>query len=372
MNVAPLQQIEVTDPKSWRSYAQAMPEPHILQSWAWGLSKRQTGWSARRLAWGEEGVTPGEGDRFTAWAAAAMLVRRIQARLPVAVAYVPKGPLLDWSDQALAAAVLRDIESAARRAGAIFVKIDPDVRSDRPEGAAVAELLSHRGWVLSPEQIQYRNTMVSDLAPGEDELLAAMKPKWRYNIRLAERKGVVVRDGGPADLARFHAMYEETGARDGFLVRPFEYYRAIWEPFLADHLAHILLAEVAGRAVAGLILFRYGPTAWYFYGASTAQDRDLMPNHALQWAAMRWAKAHGCTRYDWWGAPDVLDESDPLWGVYRFKQGFGGEFVPHIGAYDYPVNKGLYWAYTRAMPRVLDAMRRRHRAPAHTAGGGPE
>ena len=133
MNVAPLQQIEVTDPKSWRSYAQAMPEPHILQSWAWGLSKRQTGWSARRLAWGEEGVTPGEGDRFTAWAAAAMLVRRIQARLPVAVAYVPKGPLLDWSDQALAAAVLRDIESAARRLAAAMRRWVELVAGDRPD-----------------------------------------------------------------------------------------------------------------------------------------------------------------------------------------------------------------------------------------------
>lgn len=134
MNAAPIQRIEVTDPRVWRSYAQAMPEPHILQSWAWGLSKRQTGWDARRLAWGERGVAPGGGDSIAAWAVASLLVRRVQARLPVAVAYVPKGPLLDWSDEALATAVLRDIESAARRAGAIFVKIDPDVRSGPARG----------------------------------------------------------------------------------------------------------------------------------------------------------------------------------------------------------------------------------------------
>jgi len=143
-------------------------------------------------------------------------------------------------------------------------------------------------------------------------------------------------------------------------VRPFGYYRAIWERFLAEGLGHLLLTEFGGEPIAGLILFRYGPTAWYFYGASTAKARDLMPNHALQWAAMRWAKAHGCTRYDWWGAPNALEESDPMWGVYRFKQGFGGEFISHIGAWDFPVNKGLYWAYTRAMPRVLDIMRKRH------------
>ena len=131
--------------------------------------------------------------------------------------------------------------------------------------------LTRRGWRPSGEQIQYRNTVVSDLTPSEDDLLAAMKPKWRYNIRLAERRGVVVRGGTAADLPAFYAMYAETGGRDGFLVRPFDYYRAIWERFLADGLGHVLLAEVEGAPVAGLFLFRFGPTAWYFYGASTAR-----------------------------------------------------------------------------------------------------
>ena len=106
--------------------------------------------------------------------------------------------------------------------------------------------LARCGWRPSGEQIQYRNTVVSDLTPSEDALLAAMKPKWRYNIRLAERKGVVVRDGTAADLPAFYAMYAETGGRDGFLVRPFDYYRAIWERFLADGMGHVLLAEVDG------------------------------------------------------------------------------------------------------------------------------
>jgi len=371
---------EITDPRAWDRAVLAMPEPHILQSWAWGETKAQTGWRARRLSWEERAPVPespaltadvvraARGDPSTAWAVGAMLVRRLSRALPLAVGYVPKGPLLDWSDEALRLRVIRDLEREARRSRCIFVKIDPDIPLGSPEGTAVIELLRRRGWVLSGEQIQYRNTMISDLTPDEAELLTAMKPKWRYNIRLAERSGVVVRDGGASDLPAFYAMYAETGARDGFLVRPFEYYRTIWERFLAGSLAHVLLAEVdrpaadgaaSGKPVAGLILFRFGPTAWYFYGASTGQHRDLMPNHALQWAAMRWAKAHGCTRYDWWGAPDVLAEGDPMWGVYRFKQGFGGEFTPHIGAWDFPVNKGLYWAYTRAMPRALDVMRRR-------------
>lgn len=367
---------QVRQQELWDAAVLALPQPHVLQSWAWGETKTQTGWRAKRLLWtekrnlstkrleGTRGIPEQAPVRFgddlcsTSLAAAAILIRRLHPRVPLAVAYVPKGPLLDWTDTPLAEAVLARIEAETRKAGAIFVKIDPDVRSDMPQGAAVTALLARRGWRPSPEQIQYRNTVVSDLASSEDELLAAMKPKWRYNIRLAERKAVVVRAGDATDLEAFYAMYAETGARDGFLVRPFDYYRAIWERFLADGLGHILLAEVAKTPLAGLFLFRFGPTAWYFYGASTSQGRELMPNYALQWTAMRWAKAAGCTRYDWWGAPDVLDESDPMWGVFRFKQGFGGEFTPHIGAWDFAPNRIAHWGYAVAMPRVLAALRR--------------
>jgi peptidoglycan pentaglycine glycine transferase (the first glycine) len=346
---------EVAERAVWDAGVLELPQPHILQSWAWGETKAQTGWRTRRLLWRQD-------DRPVA--AAALLVRRLAPRLPLAVAYVPKGPILDWTDAGRVEAVLDRLEAEARKARAIFVKIDPDVRTDTLTGEAVGAALVRHGWRLSDENIQYRNTVVSELTTSEDDLLAGMKPKCRYNIRLAERRGVVVRGGAAADLPAFYAMYAETGARDGFLVRPFDYYRAIWERFLADGLGHVLLAEVDGAAVAGLFLFRFGPTAWYFYGASTAQSRDLMPNHALQWAAMRWARAAGCIRYDWWGAPDILDERDPMWGVFRFKQGFGGEFTPWIGAWDFPTNRAAYWVYTVAMPKVLDVMRRRHRGHA--------
>jgi len=348
-----LEVAKVNDAQEWDAALLALGRPHILQSWAWGALKAQTGWRATRLLWRDASAAP--------MAAAALLVRRPFARLPVAVAYVPKGPLLDWSNEALVEAVLGQIEIEARRARAIFVKIDPDVRADAEAGTRVMAALCRRGWRASAEQIQYRHTLITDLTRDEDALLAAMKPKWRYNIRLAERRGVMVRPGGKNDLPTFYAMYVETGARDGFLVRPYGYYRTIWEHFLDRGLGHLLLAEVEGRPIAGLFLFRFGPTAWYFYGASTGQSRELMPNHALQWAALRWAKAAGCTCYDWWGAPDVLDERDPMWGVYRFKQGFGGEFTPWIGAWDYPVRRSACWAYTVLMPRLLAAMRRRHR-----------
>jgi peptidoglycan pentaglycine glycine transferase (the first glycine) len=344
--------MEVHDRTTWDRALLTLPWPHILQSWAWGETKAQTGWTARRLLW--------QIDEKPA-AAAAILVRRLHPRFPLSVAYVPKGPLLDWGDSDLLEAVLSRLMSEARRVHALFVKIDPDIRADTHEGAQLISELGRLNWRLSGEQIQFRNTMLTDLTRSEDELLAGMKPKCRYNVRLAERKGVTIRHGTTADLPIFYTMYCETGQRDDFLVRPYSYYQHIWQDFLATDLAHLLLAEVEGQPIAGLIVFRFGPTAWYFYGASTANARELMPNHALQWAALRWAKAVGCSRYDWWGAPDILDESDPMWGVYRFKAAFGGEFVPGIGAWDFAVSASRYRLYTALMPKVLDLARQRHR-----------
>jgi lipid II:glycine glycyltransferase (peptidoglycan interpeptide bridge formation enzyme) len=155
-------------------------------------------------------------------------------------------------------------------------------------------------------------------------------------------------------------MYKETSQRNEFVIRPQEYYRDAWGSFIEAGLAQPLIAEVEDQAVAMIILFRFGKWAWYMYGASRTIHREDMPNHLLQWEAIQWAKAQGCTTYDMWGAPDELDESDPMWGVYRFKKGFGAELAQHIGAYDYPTSRLGYWLYSVAMPRLLALMRRRH------------
>ena len=165
-----------------------------------------------------------------------------------------------------------------------------------------------------------------------------------------------------ADLDLFYQLYAKTAQRDDFAIRPPDYYRDAWGSFLEARLAHLLLAEVQGEIVAGLILFTFGPTAWYMYGASLDRHRRHMPNNLLQWEATRRAKAAGCTLYDLWGAPDCLDESDPMWGVVRFKLGMGGQLAHGLGAWDFPINRGAYRLYTVVMPRYLDWLRGRHRA----------
>jgi lipid II:glycine glycyltransferase (peptidoglycan interpeptide bridge formation enzyme) len=215
------------------------------------------------------------------------------------------------------------------------------------------------GWRFSDEQVQFRNTVLIDLTPDLDRLLANMKQKTRYNIRLAERKGVTVRTGATADLPLLYQMYAETARRDDFVIRDESYYLSLWTTMLAAGLAEPLLAEVDGEPVAGVVIFRFAGRAWYMQGMSRPAHREKMPNYLLQWEAMLRAKASGCTVYDLWGAPDEFVESDPLWGVYRFKEGLGGQVSRGLGAWDLPIKPLAYRLYTQILPAVLERMRRR-------------
>jgi peptidoglycan pentaglycine glycine transferase (the first glycine) len=358
--------IRIPQPAPWQDLLTALPRPHLLQSWAWGDLKAKYGWRADRLAWRDRDGKP---------AAAAQVLMRSQGLsglpLRLTVAYCPRGPVLDWRDRDLARRVLADLGAEARRRGAIFLKIDPEIilgvgQPDLAGAGADAEApvlddLRRAGWRPSAEQIQFRNTFALDLRPSEDDLLAGMKQKTRYNIRLAERRGVRVRPGGLGDLELLYRMYAETALRDGFAIRKPAYYRDTWGAFIEAGLAQPLIAEVGNEPVAGLIVYRYGETAWYLYGMSREAHRQAMPNHLLQWEAIRWARTEGCTTYDFWGAPDRLQPGDPMWGVYRFKAGFGARVVRTVGAWDLPLQPVLYLAYGLVMPRLMGLLRRRGR-----------
>ncbi len=339
----------ITVPARFDDILLRFQRPHVLQSSHWAALKAPM-WSGQQVVWGDEASPE----------AAASILTRSLGRLPVKIQYIPKGPIVR-SDIAAWEKLLPELEQHARRSRALFIKIDPDVDAESELGRALTALLQERGWVFSADQIQFRNTVLSDLSAGEEALLAGMKQKTRYNIRLAGRRGVTVAPSD--DFDAFYDLYAETSARDGFLIRPRAYYLRVMSRLQSNGLGQLLLARDAEGLTAGLFLFRFGPTAWYFYGASSNRGRRNMPAYLLQWEAMRWAMANGCTVYDWWGAPDELAESDPMWGVYRFKEGFGGRFTRWIGAWDYAPNRTLYRAYTQAMPKVLDVMRRRHRSP---------
>ncbi|MBI3943068.1 MAG: peptidoglycan bridge formation glycyltransferase FemA/FemB family protein [Chloroflexi bacterium] len=354
---AGLEIVRIGEVRAWNSLLTALPSAHILQSFQWGEIKARYGWSPHRLAFLEEGVPI---------AAASVLVRPTPY-LPLSVLYSPKGPILDYRHTGRLEKVLQSLEDFARSQRGIFIKIDPDVPAN---DQATIKLLEQRNWRYSQEQIQFRNSLVIDLRQGEGDLLRQMKPKTRYNIRLGLRRGIVIVDGTPADLVAFYQMFLETSQRDGFVIRPFQYYMDTWRILLESNLANLILAYYGGRLLAGLMVVRFDTRAWYMYGASREMHRDLMPNHVLQWEAMCWAKSQGCHTYDMWGAPEKLDPSDPLWGVYRFKEGFGGDFVSHIGAWDFAARSLLHRVYSSLAPAYVQLLQRMYKPDVLRSTGG--
>jgi lipid II:glycine glycyltransferase (peptidoglycan interpeptide bridge formation enzyme) len=383
----------------WDATIAAMPGAHILQTWEWGKVKSQFGWQPHYLYWlqnqGEvELITNRHLDkqnRMHLVAAALALQRNIRIggfSHRMGILYTPKGPLLDWSDTPLCQRVLDDLRKFALKQSAIFIKIDPDVEvgtgipgtgtaTESTVGTGIMNRLQASGWQFSNEQVQFRNTVLLDLRQSEDELLANMKQKTRYNINLAIRKGVTIRVGQPTDIDMLFRMYAETSLRDGFVIRNEAYYREVWDTFLPSGkpttfeqpVAEALVAEVEDEPVAGAIIFRFSGKAWYLYGMSKLAHKEKMPNYLLQWEAIKRAKAANCSVYDLWGAPDEFVESDPLWGVYRFKEGLGGTVHRYLGAWDWPANRMLYRLYSKTLPGLLDIMRKQGNATTRQALG---
>ena len=274
-------------PQSWNELIASLPLAHLLQTWEWSQVKAKYGWQAMPFVWQAAMAKP---------VAAAMVLKR---RFPVGgfakkmcVLYIPKGPLMDWDDAALRARVLDDLQAFAKRQGAIFVKVDPEVALGagvhRTEevvefngGQEARSELTLRGWKFSQDQIQFRNTVLIDLSPSEDEMLRRMKQKTRYNIRLAKKKGVTVRVGTVDDLPLLYRMYAETSVRDGFLIREEGYYQTVWRNFMSVPLSTFglqpfsepLIAEVDGQAVGAVSIFYFAGQAIYLFGMSLDEHR---------------------------------------------------------------------------------------------------
>lgn len=366
--------VTIRHASEWNDRIAHLPAAHVLQTYEWSRVKAEFGWEPYYLIWrGDDGEN--------IQAAALVLKRKITLggfTLPASVMYAPRGPLLDWAHPQLSAQVLTDLQAFARRQNAIFIKIDPalpvgfgipgeaDVE-DQPVGLRLQHALTERGWLLSNEQIQFKNTMVIDLRPDQETLLMQMKSKTRYNIRLAERRGVTVRTGGVPDIDLLYQLYAHTAVRDNFLIRNKTYYQTVWGQFFSAGLAEPLIAEVDGQPVGALVIFHFSGTAWYIHGMSLDDHREKMFSYLLQWQAILQAKARGCAAYDMWGAPDHFNESDAMWGVYRFKEGFGGQVVRTLGAYDYPLRPIRYRFYQQILPRILNLMRRHGRAETQQA-----
>jgi len=367
---------------TWNKTLCSLPGSHLLQSSQWAEVKTRFGWQPFYLVWDRsdnnlELMVHFKDESKGKNPIAAALVLERKAFRGLSVMYVPKGPILqDWSDDEIRQRVLSDLENFAKESGAVHLKMDPDIVIGRgvpgeedeepvPQGKFIEGELSARGWLFSSDQIQFRNTFLIDLRQEEDQLLNRMKSKTRYNIRLASRKGITIRYGDDTDLDYLYKMYADTSLRGGFTIRGEEYYNYLWQTFMGedldseiDAIAQPIIAEFDGKPVAAAVMFRFGGRAWYLHGMSLPEHSDKMATYLIQWEGMRWAKDNGCVTYDMWGAPDHFNSDDSMWGVYRFKRGFGGEVTRTIGAWDFPVKPILYQAYTRILPVILNGMRK--------------
>ena len=315
----------------WNHFLSSHPNAHLLQTGEWGELKSAFGWKPVHIVNKEEGVQ--------------ILFRKLP--LGFSIGYIPKAKISDqfsvFSDE-----MWSEINAVCKQHRAIFLKLELDLwEYEKPD-------TSHLKLETSSHNIQPPRTILVDISEDEETILSRMKQKTRYNIRLAEKKGVTVRAWD--DIESFHKMMLVTGGRDGFGVHSYEYYKRAYELMHSKQMCEILVAKYGDNPLAALFIARNGNRAYYLYGASTDEERNRMPAYLLQWEAMKWAKAQGCEEYDLWGVPDEDEatleanfetRSNGLWGVYRFKRGFGGKLKRAAQAMDRVYHPLFYWAYLR-------------------------
>ncbi|HRY28763.1 MAG TPA: peptidoglycan bridge formation glycyltransferase FemA/FemB family protein [Elusimicrobiota bacterium] len=351
----------IKEAAAWDRFVSGSEKPHIMQSWAWAELKAKSGWRPHRL----------------------LIERRGGARVGVSVLerdfpkigrrffYAPRGPVVatGWRPEDLEQLFL-ELAGLAKNRRAVFLKMDPDVSLEQDwissdlRGAGFVPATGGGGFA----GVQPRCVFRLKIGASEEELLKNMDQKTRYNIRLAGKKGVTVRPvSDRAEIETFHRILIETGQRDGFMVRPLRYFNDIQDLMGPRGQAQYFLAELGGKALAGALALRFGPVCWYAYGASSNEGRQHMPNHLMQWTMIRWAKSQGCGLYDFRAVPDDPNPQNPLYGLYRFKKGFGGDLVRFVGEFDKVYSPWWYrmWAY--GWP-VYKSVRKFMRGPARKAG----
>ncbi|MDX1996028.1 MAG: peptidoglycan bridge formation glycyltransferase FemA/FemB family protein [bacterium] len=329
-------------PEQWDAFVAAQPRAHVLQLSAWGDLKGAYGWGVERIAIGDEAGN--------ILAGAQVLFRDFPLRTGK-MAYLAMGPYAhtesEWQF------LWKQISRVCAKRRATFLRWEPGIyREDEtlPE-------VKRWGFHPSAQTIQPPRTILIDLRGDDDAILARMNQGTRRKIRQSLKNDVVYYEATTADVAKFNSMMQVTGSRNDFGVHEPGYYEKAYQLFVPQHAA-LILAEHEGDTLAGVFVFAVRRTAWYLYGASSSEKRNLMASYGVQWKAMQWAKARGCNTYDLWGIPDedeatleaqFQEREDGLWGVYGFKRGWGGQVVRSLGAWDKAYNALSYNLYRTAV-----------------------
>jgi peptidoglycan pentaglycine glycine transferase (the first glycine) len=325
----------------------ASPLADAMQSYGWGEVKRASGWEPMRLLVEEDDGRP---------RAACSILRTKPAPGIPPLMYAPRGPALHHGDGEALAAIVQTVK--ARASGAFMLKCDPPIEA----GSEDAQMLRQAGF--KPVQsgafggVQPTVVMILDLSPGLDKVFEGFKSKWRYNIRLAERKGVTIREAAREDVGAFYSILQDTARRDGFVVRGRSYFEKMWDELQPHGMLKMFMAEFEGSPIAGILLTCMGERVIYTYGASSNEHRNVMPNHLIQWTAIRWAAESGYRIYDFRGVSPVRDGKpveEHIAGLNRFKEGFGARYVEYAGEFDLPLRAAWYGVWRTASPLAMKA-----------------
>lgn len=413
----------------FNTFAANHQKNHFLQSYEWGVFKSKSpDWSFDMV---------GLEDESGNLVAGALVLIRFLPMIKRPFLYIPRGYIIDFNNKELLKTFTDYMAKYAKSKKAIFIKIDPDLKfvdrtvdgekvTDAKENHDLIENLTtlgyrHLGFTQDfDSSIQPRYTFRLDLKPSEKDLLKGCQSKTRYNIKVAQKKGIEIVEGTRDDLKTFEAIMRVTGERDGFLTRPLSYFEDMYDTLSPSGMCKLYLAKLNtkqalasieqeliqtkqvitnleqqlenselnekkrqkiqnkldpelnklknltqqkeeieklyekhpdGITMSGIITTYFGNKSWYLYGASDNMYREFMPNYYIQWQAFTEAKHAGYELYDFFGISGKTDESDPLYGLYRFKKGFGGEFTEFIGEFDYVVDPILYFAWTKLLPQ---------------------
>ena len=325
------------DEKKYKDFLEKHPRCNFQQSLEWGNVK---------TSWIKE-VILSEDNKGNIRGSLCVWVRKI----PIFgnIMYVARGPVCDLHDKD----VLKDLKEGsdilAKKYKAFVLRMEPDVEKDDEE---FRKIVTELGFKIKDDskdfkdEIQPRFVFQLDLrGKDKDTIFKEFHQKTRYNIRLATKKGVEIKEGTKEDLKEFHKIMVETGKRDNFLIRSLSYFEKMYDELAPLGHMKVLMAYYENQAIAGIIPIMYGNKTWYLYGASSNSKRNLMPNYLLQWTMIQEAIDRGDEMYDFRGVSGVVDENHPQYGLYRFKKGFNARFVEFIGEVYLPYKPLKYRLY---------------------------
>jgi len=351
----------ITEREQWNSFLMSQPYGHLLQSYEWGELIQYQGGRIYRLGALENACLVG-----------AMMLSVASIPLPLSIPglslnwlYCSRGPTVEKLNAPALSALIDYAHTIAHQEHAVVLRLEPNIADDDPNMNAWVTAYQALGFRTNPIAVHGRRSWVLDIRPDTEQLFANFRKTWQQDIRIAERQGVAVRAAeNDADFDAYYYLLKITSERDRFFIHSKEYHKEMLRQFARKGDAILYLAELEGKPIAAKMLIRFGTWCWDMFGATSSNNRNLPKTHLLQFRCLQWAKAQGCTYFDFRTIPEILEPGEEMWGVYHFKKGFGGFSRLNMPTQDYVYHPLIYYAWRKSVE-----VRRAYRRVKHKKRG---